>query len=896
MTQTKSNYEYQVGGSLDSSAPSYVTRQADLDFYQTLKDGQFCYVLNSRQMGKSSLRVRTMQRLQAEGTVCVCIDLTSIGKQDLTPEKWYAGILYCLVSSCELSSKIKWREWWRERRDLFSPVQRLGLFIQEIILVEIKENIVIFVDEIDYILSHNFSLDDFFSLIRYCYEQRNNDPNYKRLTFALLGVATPSDLIQDKTQTPFNIGQAIQLEGFKNQEVEPLIEGLREQIEHPQAVMAEILNWTGGQPFLTQKLCTLVSRGVNVAEIVQSCIVEHWEVQDEPQHLKTIRDRLIFNQEKAVQLLGLYQKILQLGEIALDGSTEQMELRLSGLVVEKQGKLKVYNPIYQAVFNQNWVEKKLNQVRPYAQDITTWIASNSQDQSCLLQGSELQNALTWALGKSLSDEDYQFLVASQKLANQQTQKLLEATEKASQILANARSKSKLEVLKKRINWGWMPLTASVVTAPILILRFCGLLQGIEWNLFDQFLRWRPLEQPDERIVVVTIDETDINQVGQWPIPDQIFAQAITKIKDQNPQAIGLDIYRDLPVEPGHNQLIESFQTTPNLFGIEKMIGTKIAPAPTLNQLGQVGFSDLVVDGDGKVRRALLSVMDANDRVHYSLAVQLALSYLQERGITPEFLDGKGQKVRLGKAIFKRLTGNDGGYVRTESGGYQILLNFRGTQRNFSTFSLKEILNNQVPADSFRDRLVFIGTTAESINDLFYTPYSSRSLSSPEMMPGIFLHANIASQIISSAVEGRPLLLVWSEPLEWLGIFLLALVGTTISWWFKSGGAIAWSFIVVSIGLLGGCYLAFLKGWWLPLIPSFLALLGATVALFVITNKQREQLIFRLTLASLLETYQQEKTTGRMAIEYLKQSESKDNQNLIEQSLANYPQNPEIISY
>ncbi|MEA5537008.1 CHASE2 domain-containing protein, partial [Crocosphaera sp. XPORK-15E] len=352
--------------------------------------------------------------------------------------------------------------------------------------------------------------------------------------------------------------------------------------------------------------------------------------------------------------------------------------------------------------------------------------------------------------------------------------------------------------------------------------------------------------------------------------------------------IELDIEGDLPQNPGHTDLIKLFQSTPNLFGIEKVIENQVAASPVLSKLGQVGFADLVVDADGKVRRALLSVTLSDDKVRYSLAVKMALHYLEAKGITLEPLDSEGQpvqRVRLGKAVFERFTGNDGGYVRTQSGGYQILLNFRGNQENFSTFSLREVLENKIPPDSLRDRLVFIGTTAESINDLFYTPYSSRLFRSPEMMPGIVLHANIASQIISSAIDGRPLLRVWSDPLEWLWISAIAFVGTAISWQFKFIRAISFSWLIASSGLLAGCYFAFVLGWWLPFVPSFLALSGATVVLFVITNKQRDRLHFRLTLALLLETYQKDPTTGRIAIEYLKQSESRENQAFIEQELA-----------
>lgn len=153
------DYRYS-GGSLNADDPTYVMRQADWDFYNGLKDGEFCYVLNSRQMGKSSLRVRTMARLQAEGFVCAFIDLTGIGKESITPEQWYADIVRSLVNSC--LTRFNWRKWWREQRDFLSPVQRLKVFIEEILLVKIKQKIVIFVDEIDRVLSQKFSLDDFF--------------------------------------------------------------------------------------------------------------------------------------------------------------------------------------------------------------------------------------------------------------------------------------------------------------------------------------------------------------------------------------------------------------------------------------------------------------------------------------------------------------------------------------------------------------------------------------------------------------------------------------------------------------------------------------------------------------------------------------------------------------
>ncbi|MGB3404502.1 MAG: adenylate/guanylate cyclase domain-containing protein [Microcoleaceae cyanobacterium] len=358
-----------------------------------------------------------------------------------------------------------------------------------------------------------------------------------------------------------------------------------------------------------------------------------------------------------------------------------------------------------------------------------------------------------------------------------------------------------------------------VIALIFVLRSSGKLQLLEWMALDLFFRLRPAETIDPKIVIVTIDETDITNLNQWPMSDQQLVQLLEKLKSYQPRVIGLDLYRDLPVPPGYQQLLDLFQSTPNLIGIEKA-GGLVAPPATLKQLDQVGTSDIILDADGRVRRALLMVFD-EEGYTFSLAMKLALKYLASEGIYLEELDPQQGSLKLGEAVFKPLQPQDGGYIQADVGGYQFIINYRSRPcqdcQQFETVSISDILNGNVDPDLIGSRIAMIGATADSLKDLFLTPDSN-------ITPGIEVHAQITSQIVNAALNNRRLIQVWPDWIENTWVIFWAVVSAVTSWKFVQ---IRWKllnlFLTHSI-LCSITFLAFLSGWWLPIVPAILAML------------------------------------------------------------------------
>ncbi|MEM9217338.1 MAG: CHASE2 domain-containing protein [Cyanobacteria bacterium P01_F01_bin.150] len=413
----------------------------------------------------------------------------------------------------------------------------------------------------------------------------------------------------------------------------------------------------------------------------------------------------------------------------------------------------------------------------------------------------------------------------------------------------------LQSLKQSIQQaGNLCLVSSGIAIAVIAGNILGTFDLLEWTVRDEFFRWRPQEQPDDRIIVVSIYESDIKAVGDWPIPDEVLATLLEKIRAQEPRVIGLDLYRDLPEEPGHQHLVDVFKTTPQLIGVEKITGSRVAPPPALANLEQVALADLVLDRDRHIRRILLSAIDAKDdrTVKVGLATQVALNYLKDEGLTLESTDTKRQEFQLGKATFLPLRRRAAGYSRAEVGGYQVLMNWRGPSHHFEEVTMRQVLAGDIPTDLMRDRIVYIGSTAISTNDFFATPYSGGWLSGQAPMPGVFVHANITSQLIDSALNGRTLMKGWKLESQVLWIIFWAIVSTTGIWKLElyshqEGQKRYWflqPFIVTSttaIILILGNYVTFLQGMIAPLIAPLTVLCLCAIATTIIFKKQRLQL-------------------------------------------------------
>lgn len=393
-------------------------------------------------------------------------------------------------------------------------------------------------------------------------------------------------------------------------------------------------------------------------------------------------------------------------------------------------------------------------------------------------------------------------------------------------------------------WSVAALPGIAALGIIIILNLSGSLQFIEWVTLDSLLRLRPFEPTDERVAIVGIDEEDIRQKN-YPISDREIAKLLRTLQKYQPRVIGLDIVRDIPVEPGHGQLVAAFKDIKNLIAVEKVLPVTIKPPPDL-PAEQIGFVDALSDDDGKVRRALLGTNRPEDNTKYafSLPLRLAETYLKAKGIELDNGIRDREAMRFGTTELPRFLPNSGGYVGADDFGVQLLLNYRNGRQRFRTLSLREINaleaapgNSQVLRDALNGRIVLIGVTAPSIKDFINTS-AIASLQPPGKIYGVEFHAHVVSEIVSAVQGGRPVLKTWSQGWEYLWIVGWGILAIYLGQLTQSPVKNLVFVAAASLCLVGIGYVSIVWGWWIPIATSLLALAinGAVLSAFYQYNR------------------------------------------------------------
>ena len=393
-------------------------------------------------------------------------------------------------------------------------------------------------------------------------------------------------------------------------------------------------------------------------------------------------------------------------------------------------------------------------------------------------------------------------------------------------------------------WRMGAIPGVIVIFIVMLARWAGLLQTLEIATLDRFLRWRYAEPISDRILVVGINEADIRSFGTYPMSDRELAALIEKLSQYDPLAIGIDIFRDLPVQPGHDRLIEVFERYKNVYGVEKVLPETVAPPPNLPS-ERVGFVDQVLDPNGNLRRSLISTSDSQGQFRFSLPILLAQTYLKPKGYALESVSDDEWAMAFNSTELNRFQSNSGGYIRADAAGNQLLLNFRSGREPFRVVSLQQIKDGKVDPKWIRDRIVLIGITASSVKDVINAPGIDNNPYG--LVYGVEINAHAISQIISTVLDGRPLLNSLTETQEYFLILFFGLLGISLTRILKSASKITFGLSIIVFVLISISYLLLATiGLWLPIIPAFLVLSinGASLAA---TNFYRYQQNLKLQL-------------------------------------------------
>lgn len=378
---------------------------------------------------------------------------------------------------------------------------------------------------------------------------------------------------------------------------------------------------------------------------------------------------------------------------------------------------------------------------------------------------------------------------------------------------------------------------------IVGLRLIGALQAVELTTYDLYIKLRPGDGwREDRVVVVLVNDEDIRRVGQWPLSDETLSRVVETLAEARPRTIGVDLYRDLPIQPGTDRFERLIASNEQVFFVMKFGGrdaARVSPPRAITDMERVGFSDLLIDPGGSVRRGLL-FLDDGTVTGYSLALRLAQHYLASENVVPAAGEPDPSHLRLGPVTFRPLEANDGAYVGADSAGYQFLLDYKGGPVPFRTFTLSDVLEKRVPAAALRDRIVLLGVSADSVKDFFLTPYSRLDKESVGM-PGVLIHAHAVSQLLRAGLAGE-------RPMDFLPDW--AEYSTILLWGLVCAGTALLiraliPFLLITgleiLLLLGGTYAAFLAGWWLPVVPlALVGIGGAGLSIAYLSSHERTE--------------------------------------------------------
>jgi CHASE2 domain-containing sensor protein/predicted Ser/Thr protein kinase len=382
-----------------------------------------------------------------------------------------------------------------------------------------------------------------------------------------------------------------------------------------------------------------------------------------------------------------------------------------------------------------------------------------------------------------------------------------------------------------------------VTGLVVAAKSFGWWEMGELTVYDQSVRLQPPKAPDPRLLIVAITEEDLSIQKAWPLPDRTIAKVIQKLTDAKATVIGLDVFRANPVEPGHAELVKIWDKNDLIIPgcHHRSLKNPGVAGPSGIPAEQIGFVDILLDRDSIVRRALL-FMSRDPKSPCPSETSFALHLAQEYLLRKHQLGGKfdpNQQFQIATAQFRPISNNDGGYQQADAGGYQILLDYRSRSPVAKVVSITDILTDRVDPKSVQGRIVLIGSTASSLKDEFFTPYSAGK-AEDATMPGVMVHAQITSQILGAVLDQQPLW--WFIP-DWLEVIWIGswcLTGSLLAWYIRQPIRLFLATGGAAVLLVGGFAIAFAAAGWIPLVSPVVGLIGSSIGVLGFTSNRAQQ--------------------------------------------------------